>query len=154
MTLTALFDMVAKEVGANHFVSREGSWFLANCQKSGVAMLIRADSGPKWGKFTVTVLDSRQTRGQNPVRSGEVWSGEQVRDSLTAIQACEFVRVMLGRESIDTALDERWIIRDVTHQPILSSSDTLDTVLATLRDRYGLRTPADASPMIRESPRK
>lgn len=76
-------------------------------------LLVQADSGPKWGDLTVSVLASRQGGGRDPVvRSGEVSTSEKVRASLAAIPSCEFVRVMIGRGNIDTTLDEHWVIRE------------------------------------------
>jgi hypothetical protein len=153
MTVAALFDLVEKEASGNHLLAREKFGVVVGCLKSEIFMHIRADSGPRWHDLAVWVLRSQPTGGAEWVPSGEMWSRDKVRESLAAIPSCDGVTLMVGGESINITLDERWIIREVTHGPILAPSDTLESLLGALRDRNGLRPPTEtASPIIRQAP--
>jgi hypothetical protein len=151
MTLTTLFDIVAKEAGSRHPISREGFVFLAVCSKSEIAVSVRAESGPKWGSYGVSMLDARHPESLASGTSQQPWHSDQVRETLNSIRDCESVTVILGGETIETRLDDHSTIREVTHRPLLAPGETLDTVLAELRHRYGV-PPLDASPPIGKSP--
>lgn len=150
--MAALFDMVEKEASERHLIAREKFGLVVGCVKSEIFMHVRAESGPRWRGFAVWVLQSQPIGSAHWAPSSETWNKEHVRASLTAIPNCDEVTVMVGGESIDVTLDDRWMIRDVTHQPISSSSDPVESLLRTLRERNGPRPPADASPSIRPMP--
>lgn len=152
MTVATLFDMVEKAASESHYVAREQFSLVVGCVKTEILMHVRAESGPRWRDFAVWVIQSQPKGSADWVPFSETWSKEHVRAFLTAIPTCDDVVVMVGGEIIDVTLDDRWMIRDVTHQPILSSSDTLESVTRTLRERNGPQPPAEASPSIRPIP--
>jgi hypothetical protein len=150
MTVAALFDMVDSEASKSHLVAREKFGLVVGCVKSEVFMHVRAESGPRWRDFAVWVLQSQPKGSAAWVPSSETWDKEHVRASLAAIPVCDEVNVIVGGESIDVTLDDHWIIRDVTHRPIASSSDMSEIVLRTVRE--GKRPLAGGSPTIRPIP--
>jgi hypothetical protein len=151
-TVAALFDLVDREASNSHLVAREKFGLVVGCVRSEIFMHVRADSAPRWRDFAVWVLQSQPKGSAAWVPSSETWDKEHVRASLTAIPTCDEVNVIVGGESIVVTLDDHWIIRDVTHRPIASSSDTFESALRTLRKPNGLRPLADASPSVRPRP--
>lgn len=149
MALSTLFDVVTTEAGSRHRIARERFWILAACHKTELITLIQAESGPKSRGFRVWWMPFGRPERQNSQGSGDVWSAAQVRESLTNVQSCDSARVTIGYEQIDIRFDDYWVIREVTHEPILSASDTVESVMSTLRDRHGSAGP---SPLSREVP--